>query len=176
MAAGKSAQLLQAAFNYREGGHKIELFTAALDDRYGVGQIASRIGLKASALTFDATTDFGVELRKLGKVACVLIDEGQFLLRSQVVAIHQFVHSTNTPVLVYGLRTDFQGHPFEGSAWLLALADDASELRSVCPCGRKASMNARFNEAGERERSGESILIGGNSRYKALCPKCHYQV
>ncbi len=174
MAAAKTANLLAAAWQYREGGHQVELYTAAIDDRYGVGRIKSRMGIEAPAKLFDVHTDFEAELSQI-KVACVFIDECQFISETQALSIHKFVHKTNTPVVAYGLRTDFQGRPFPGSSWLLALADDVSELRAICACGRKASMNARFDEAGNRERSGESILIGGNSRYRSVCPKCFYE-
>ena len=176
MGAAKTAHLLAVAFNYEEGGHKVERFTAALDNRYGAGQITSRIGLSAPAKLFDASTDFQVELNQIGKLECVVLDECQWLTKAQIVCLHQFAHQTKTKVLAYGLRTDFQGHPFEGSAWLLSLADDIEEIQSVCVCGGKASMTARFTETGLRESSGETLLIGGNSRYRALCPKCHYQV
>lgn len=175
MNAGKSAQLLQAAFNYTESGHLVALYTSAMDDRQGTGYVASRIGLKAQARCFDAKTDFAVEFSQLRSVVCVLIDEAQFLTRTQVVCLHAMVHSTNTPVLAYGLRTDFRGEPFEGSSWLLALADDIQEVRSICSCGRKASMSMRLDEYGNRQHDGNSILIGGNNRYRAVCPKCFYE-
>ena len=176
MGAAKTAHLLTVAFNFEEGGHKVERFTAALDNRFAVGQITSRIGLSAPAKVFDSSTDFTVELEKVGKVECVVIDECNWLTKDQVVSLHQFAHRTETTVLAYGLRADFQGVPFTGAAWLLALADSIEEIQSVCVCGGKASMNARFSETGIRERSGDTLLIGGNSRYRAMCPKCFYEV
>jgi thymidine kinase len=175
MNAGKSTQLLQAAFNYKEGGHRVCLYTAEIDSRSGSGVIASRIGLKSEACVFNSKTDFSDELMSLDdETECVIIDEAQFLSGKQVRDIHAFVHDQDVAVIAYGLRTDFQGVPFEGATWLLALADDIQEIRSVCGCGRKAAMNIRLDAQGEREFLGSQISIGGNSRYRAVCPKCFY--
>ena len=170
MNAGKSTQLLQAAFNYRERGMTVALFTAAVDDRHGRGVIASRIGLSAEAAVFDAATDLRAAVETALPLACVLVDEAQFLSRAQVAATgRRSPTSSSIPVLAYGLRTDFRGEPFEGSLWLLALADVLSEIKAVCSCGRKAIMNLRVDAAGSAVAAGQQTEIGGNDRYVALC-------
>jgi thymidine kinase len=172
MNAGKSTTLLQADFNYRERGMHTILFTAAIDDRAGEGRIASRIGLGASAIPFDAGTDlFGCVMAGHGErpVACVLVDEAQFLTGEQVDQLAAIADRGGIPVLAYGLRTDFQGRLFEGSARLLAIADTLTELKSVCRCGAKATMNLRVDDRGRPVRTGAQTEIGGNDRYEALC-------
>lgn len=172
MNAGKSTTLLQADFNYRERGMKTMLFTAALDDRYGAGKVTSRIGLDHDAVLFDATTDIAAQVieRHRGEpIACVLVDEAQFLTATQVDQLAHLADSIGIPVLAYGLRTDFQGQLFEGSARLLALADALIEIKSVCMCGRKATMNLRVDAEGRAVASGAQTEIGGNDRYVALC-------
>ncbi|PSJ36694.1 thymidine kinase [Allosphingosinicella deserti] len=172
MNAGKSTVLLQAAFNYRERGMEPMLYTAAIDDRAGVGTIASRIGLSAEANTFEPATDIrrAVEAAlKTRRVDCILVDEAQFLTRSQVFQIASICDELNIPVLAYGLRTDFQANLFEGSAHLLALADTLVELKAICECGRKATMNLRVDAEGMPVAAGEQTEIGGNDRYLALC-------
>ncbi len=182
MNAGKSTALLQAAFNYEERGMQIVLLTAELDHREGIGKIASRLGLERDALTFNATQSMAERIAAaqqkswIAKVACVLIDEAQFLSLAQVQELHRWAHTYNTPVMCYGLRSDFQGKAFEGSAALLVLADEVEEMKTICDCGKKASMNARFDDAGHRILEGSQILIGGNTRYRALCPDCFYSV
>jgi thymidine kinase len=173
MNAGKSTALLQAAYNYEERGMRVALFTAAHDDRAGTGVIASRLGLNRSTATFGPDTEFAAALLPAG-TACVLIDEAQFLSPGQVRQLHRMAHVDGVPVLCYGLRGDFQGQAFPGSATLLTLADDMEEMRSVCACGRKATMNMRVDEAGRRVLQGEQVLIGGNDRYRAVCPSCFY--
>lgn len=174
MGCGKSSLLLQVAFNYEEMGQTVALFTAALDNRTGTGIIASRLGLQRPARTFDATTVFTPEL--VGPtVSAVLIDEAQFLQPENVRELHKLAHLHNIPVLAWGLRSDFLGNPFPGSLMLLTLADDIEETKTICRCGRKASMNARFNAQGDRVLDGPQLLIGGNDRYKAMCPRCFYQ-
>ena len=168
MNAGKSTLLLQADFNYRERGMATKLFTAALDTRAGVGVIASRIGLTRPAHAFTAATDLAAEVAAAGPLACVLVDEAQFLTRAQVGQLASIADS-GTPVLCYGLRTDFQGVPFEGSLWLLAVADVLSEIKSVCRCGAKATMNLRVDAAGKAVAEGAQTAIGGNELYVALC-------
>ena len=172
--AGKSAHLLQVAHNYEENGKKVLLLTSALDDRDGVGFISSRIGLKREALTYSQNTDF-FELLKAVDVACVLVDEAQFLSLDQVRQLHQWVYRADTPVMCFGIRSDFQGNPFPGSAALLTLADDLEEIKTVCQCGKRATMNIRLNDRGERVRDGEQVLIGGNNRYRQVCARCFYQ-
>jgi len=172
MNAGKSTNLLQADFNYRERGMETMLFTAAVHDRSGYGVIDSRIGLMASAYAYRAETDLRAvveaELRAR-RLDCVLVDEAQFLSRPQVRQLASICDDLNIAVLAYGLRTDFQGNLFEGSGALLALADSLVELKAVCECGRKATMNLRVDEAGRAVKSGEQTDVGGNERYVALC-------
>lgn len=168
MNAGKSTTLLQAAFNYRERGMTTMLWTAALDDRAGVGRIGSRIGLAAPAETFTASTDlFGAV--SASPPDCVLVDEAQFLSGSQVEALARVVDRLGIPVLAYGLRTDFRGRLFPGSERLLAIADKLVELKAVCHCGRKATMNLRLDRDGRAVRTGAQTEIGGNDRYLAVC-------
>lgn len=173
MNAGKSTALLQAAHNYEERGMKVALFTAAHDERSGKGVIASRLGLARAAATFGPDTVF--ERAALdADLACLLIDEAQFLTPAQVVQLHRLAHLEGVPVLCYGLRGDFRGEAFPGSAKLLTLADELEEMKTICACGRKASMNMRLDAAGRRVLEGEQVLIGGNERYRAVCPSCYY--
>lgn len=169
MNAGKSTSLLQAAYNYAERGMTTMMFTALLDDRAG-GRIASRIGIGAAARRFDAATDFW-EICPPVKPHCVLIDEAQFLTRDQVHQVTRVVDEANIPVMCYGLRTDFRGELFPGSAALLAWADSLSELKTICCCGKKATMVVRVSASGEVERDGVQVEIGGNDRYVSLCRK-----
>ena len=172
MNAGKSTTLLQADFNYRERGMATMLFTAAIDDRFAEGTITSRIGLSATATPFDPATDIArcvAERHARECLSCVLVDEAQFLTEAQVDQLAHIADVTGIPVLAYGLRTDFQGALFPGSARLLALADALIEIKSVCMCGRKATMNLRVDGDGRAIRSGEQTEIGGNDRYVALC-------
>jgi len=174
MNAGKSTTLLQSSFNYRERGMNTLLFTAALDDRFGKAVISSRIGLDADAVTFDANLDLFVKIAdemKDSPLHCILIDEAQFLTKDQVMQLGSVADSLKIPVLCYGLRTDFQANLFEGSKWLLALADELIELKTICTCGSKATMNLRVDEKGDAVKEGASIEIGGNDRYIALCRK-----
>ncbi|TNE62167.1 MAG: thymidine kinase [Alphaproteobacteria bacterium] len=174
MNAGKTTTLLQSSFNYQERGMNTMLFTAALDDRFGVRKIASRIGLNAEAHLFDANLDLFVKIAdalKTRPIHCILVDESQFLTREQVFQLASVADSLKIPVLCYGLRTDFQANLFEGSQWLLAIADELNELKTICPCGRKATMNLRIDEKGNAVKEGASIEIGGNDRYIALCRK-----
>ena len=172
MNAGKSTMLLQASFNYRERGMRTMLWTAAIDDRFRPGTIASRIGLEQAAHVFDAATDLRAAIEaehRSGPLACVLLDEAQFLGKAQVFALAGVCDELGIPVLAYGLRTDFQANPFEGSMWLLALADTLTEIKAVCGCGRKASMNLRIDAADRVARDGAQTEIGGNDRYLAVC-------
>ncbi|NOZ67125.1 MAG: thymidine kinase [Alphaproteobacteria bacterium] len=174
MNAGKSTTLLQSSFNYRERGMGTMLYTAALDDRYGKGIVASRIGLEAKANTFDENTDIYREVTeelKKRKINCLLIDEAQFLSRDQVFQLAAICDRIGIPVLTYGIRTDFQANLFEGSMHLLALADELRELKTICKCGRKATMNLRTDEKGQVIKEGEQTEIGGNDRYEVLCRK-----
>lgn len=172
MNAGKSTSLLQSAHNYREQGMRVALYTAAIDDRYGKGVIRSRIGLQESAELFDGQTRFFnpiVDLHASAAMACVLVDEAQFLTRPQVDELARVVDELNIPVLCFGIRTDFQGELFPGSSRLLAIADKLSELKTVCTCGRKATMTVRVDEAGHVIAAGDQVEIGGNERYESKC-------
>ena len=175
MNAGKSTILLQSAYNYNERGMETLLFTPATDTRCGPGKIHSRIGLQANAISFDRDFDlFGFTYSKkqsTPQLKCVFIDEAQFLTKNQVAQLCKIVDKLTIPVLAYGLRTDFQGEPFEGSLYLLLWADNLIELKTVCHCGRKATMNARFDQTGEVVKEGAQIQIGGNERYIAMCRK-----
>jgi len=176
MNAGKSTTLLQADFNYRERGMKTLLFTAAIDTRSGTSTIGSRIGLEREAIAFDETTDLSaVALGAAGPVACLLIDEAQFLTSAQVDQLAELADEHDMPVLAYGLRTDFRGDLFPGSARLLAIADALIELKSVCECGRKATMNLRIDATGQAVADGAQTEIGGNDRYVALCRRHFHQ-
>ena len=173
MNAGKTSSLLQVAHNYEENGEKVLLLTSALDDRTGRGVISSRIGLSREADTYNTHTNF-FELLKGIDVICVLIDEAQFLTVEQVRQLHEWVHTRNIPVMCFGLRSDFQGHSFPGAAELLTLADNLEEIRTACRCGKKATMNIRIDEVGERVKEGAQVLIGGNGRYRQVCARCFY--
>jgi thymidine kinase len=173
MNAGKSSHLLQADFNYRERGMATMLWTAALDSRSG-GQVKSRIGLESEAHMFAPDTDLWAAVSAAQKVQpldCVLVDEAQFLKAEQVWQLARLADECGIPVLCYGLRTDFQGELFPGSAVLLGIADALVELKAVCHCGRKATMNLRVDASGAAVRQGQQTEIGGNDRYVALCRK-----
>lgn len=173
MNAGKSSSLLQAEFNYRERGMATMLWTAKLDTR-SEGMVRSRIGLEAGAHHYEADTDLLTEIGTAHNEApldCVLVDEAQFLSEKQVWQLAAIADELGVPVLCYGLRTDFQGALFPGSATLLGIADALVELKAVCHCGRKATMNLRVDGEGRAVREGEQTEIGGNDRYLALCRK-----
>jgi thymidine kinase len=172
MNAGKSTTLLQSDFNYRERGMETMLWTAALDDRYGQGRIVSRIGLEAQAHLFDGATDMFAAIaaqHDATALSCVLVDEAQFLTEAQVWQLGGVADRLGIPILCYGIRTDFQGQLFPGSAALLGLADTLSEIKTICECGRKATMNLRVDGQGRAIRQGDQTEIGGNDRYVALC-------
>lgn len=173
MNAGKSTALLQVAHNYLENKMDVRLFTAEVDDRYGRGQITSRMGPFKTAMTYNARFNFSSALQNL-KIRAVLIDEAQFLTPEQVRQLHELAHLADLPVLCYGLRTDFRGEPFSGAAYLLALADDIEEIKTICACGKKATMNLRMDAAGGRVTQGEQVEIGGNDRYRQVCARCFY--
>lgn len=173
MNAGKSTALLQVAYNYEERGMKVVLYTAAHDDRAGIGRIGSRLGITRDALTFNVDTKF-VHGNLPDATACILIDEAQFLTGHQVTQLHKMAHSENIPVLCFGLRSDFRGQPFMGSISLLTLADDLEEMKTICACARKATMQIRLDDQGRRVKEGKQVEIGGNNRYRAVCPKCFY--
>jgi thymidine kinase len=172
MNAGKSTVLLQSSHNYRERGLRTLLFTPAIDTRHGAGRIASRIGLAADAIALSPADDLLANVRTAhgaAPIACVLIDEAQFLTAAQVWQCSDIADTLGIPVLCYGLRTDFQGQLFPGSAALLAIADDLTELKTICQCGRKATMNLRIDAHGRGVREGAQVEIGGNDRYIAMC-------
>jgi len=174
MNAGKSTVLLQSSHNYKERGMNTLLLTPEIDQRAGIGKIASRIGLEANAQTFNQDDDLHrlVESKEVvPAIACVLIDEAQFLTRLQVEQLSQVADDLGIPVLCYGLRTDFQGKLFPGSGALLGWADNLIELKTICHCGRKATMNLRTDEGGKAIKEGAQVEIGGNERYVAMCRK-----
>lgn len=175
MNAGKSTSLLQSAHNYKEQGMEVLLFTAGIDDRYGKGVIKSRIGLSSEATVFDTNTQFVHMIRAYKKqnLACVLVDESQFLSEAQVDQLAEVVDELDIPVLCYGIRTDFQGALFSGSSRLLAIADKLFELKTVCSCGRKATMTIRLDEKGHAIAAGAQVEIGGNERYESKCRRHH---
>jgi thymidine kinase len=174
MNAGKSTLLLQAAHNYHEGEMQTYLVTAQLDTRAGEGRIGSRIGIGAPADTFAPDEDMFAKLAARlaqGPVACVFIDEAQFLSKAQVWQLARAVDDLKVPVMCYGLRVDFQGNLFPGSAALLAWADEMREVRTICHCGKKASMVIRRGADGQALRDGDQVQIGGNETYQSLCRK-----
>lgn len=179
MNAGKTTTLLQSAYNYRERGMEVLLFTPAFDDRFEKGTVSSRIGLKAEALMFEVSFDFhAFMMDKVDagqKPQCLLVDEAQFLTKNQVLQLCRVADEISIPVLCYGLRTDFLGEPFEGSRYLLAWAESLIEIKTICSCGKKATMNLRLDAQGHVVHEGNQIEIGGNDRYVALCRKHYFQ-
>ena len=178
MNAGKSTALLQTNYSYLEKGMKTILYSSAKDTRYGSSEIVSRIGIKSKAKTFKADDNLFEQIsiaHAKSAIDCVLIDEAQFLTKEQVGQLGRVVDELDITVLAYGIRTDFQGELFEGSQYLLAWSDHLHEIRTVCHCGRKATMIVRVNEQGEIVREGEQIEIGGNERYLSLCRLHFYQ-
>lgn len=177
MNAGKSTTLLQSSYNYQERGMNTLVYTAAIDDRFGIGKVSSRIGISQVASLFNSETDLFSEIQyshAQKTLHCILIDEAQFLTKSQVYQLTDVVDKLKIPVLCYGLRTDFQSELFEGSRYLLAWADELEELKTICDCGRKAHFVVRLNEKGEAMKDGEQIQIGGNDKYLSVC-RYHYK-
>ncbi len=172
MNAGKSTTLLQASHNYRERGMDTLLLTAAFDNRSGIGMIGSRIGLQAKAETFAPGDDLFARIKETledRKIACIFVDEAQFLDEAQVWQLARVADRQGVPVMCFGLRTDFQGKLFPGSAALLALADVLREIRTICWCGRKATMVVRLGSEGQILDEGEQVAIGGEESYVSLC-------
>ena len=172
MNAGKSTVLLQAAHNYSERGMTSYLLTAQLDNRAGSGRIESRIGIGQKSETFSKQENLFSKLKNRlhnGKIDCIFVDEAQFLTKSQVWQLARVVDDLNLPVMCFGLRVDFKGELFPGSATLLALSDEMREVRTICHCGKKATMVVRKNADGQIIKSGEQIQIGGNETYQSLC-------
>jgi thymidine kinase len=177
MNAGKSTSLLQSAYNYQERGMHTAIFTAALDDRFGVGKVSSRIGLAMDAQLFDEKLDFLQACRQLKlqqQLDCVLIDEAQFLSKQQVKQLTDVVDQLHVPVLAFGLRTDFLGETFAGSQALLAWADKLVELKTICHCGRKANFVVRLDQDGKAATTGSQVQIGGNDSYVSMC-RAHFK-
>ncbi|MBL4629415.1 MAG: thymidine kinase [Roseicyclus sp.] len=174
MNAGKSTLLLQASYNYIERGMQTYLLTANFDDRAGAGKIASRIGIEAEADMYTQSSDLFEKIKArlaAGPCACVLIDEAQWMTRDQVWQLARAVDDLGIPVMAYGLRVDFRGELFPGSAALLALADEMREVRTICHCGKKANMVIRVDDDGNALADGAQIEVGGNDRYISLCRK-----
>ncbi|MEC7929471.1 MAG: thymidine kinase [Pseudomonadota bacterium] len=174
MNAGKSTMLLQANHNYIERGMNPRIYTSDLDNRFGKGEIVSRIGLKSKSNIFTSKTNIYRDILNFSKnsiVDCVLIDEAQFLTQNQVSQLGKVVDELDIPVLTFGIRTDFQGNLFEGSKYLLAWADNLKEIKTVCHCGRKATMVLRLNAKGEVVSDGTQIEIGGEEKYVSVCRK-----
>lgn len=177
MNAGKSTALLQSSYNYQERGMRTVVYTAEIDDRFGAGKVSSRIGLSSPAKLFNQSSPLFTEISKehaREPVHCVLVDESQFLTRQQVHELADVVDELDIPVLCYGLRTDFRGELFTGSQYLLAWSDKLVELKTICFCGRKASMVLRLDQNGQPYNEGEQVVIGGNERYVSVCRK-HYK-
>lgn len=172
MNAGKTTTLLQSAHNYHERGMRTRILTPRLDDRYGAGVVASRIGLKAEGLIFERGDDLlaliEADIAAQGALHCVLVDEAQFLSKAQVWQVTEIVDRLNIPVLAYGLRTDFRGELFEGSQYLLAWADSITEIKTICHSGRKATMVVRVDAKGRAVSEGPQVEIGGNERYVSV--------
>ena len=172
MNAGKTTTLLQSAHNYRERGMRVAILTPRLDDRAGAGVVASRIGLRSEGIAFERTDDLEAIVRRdiaqHGSLNCVLVDESQFLTKAQVWQLTEVVDALRIPVLCYGLRTDFRGELFEGSQYLLAWADELTEIKTICHTGKKATMVVRVDAQGRAVREGPQVEIGGNDRYVSV--------
>ena len=172
MNAGKTTVLLQSAHNYTERGMRTRIYTPRIDNRFGVGQVRSRIGLVAEGHVFDRDDDLlqraQADIDEHGALHCVLVDEAQFLSKAQVWQLTDIVDKLGIPVLAYGLRTDFQGELFEGSQYLLAWADSISEIKTICHTGRKATMVVRVDDNGRAVTQGAQVEIGGNERYVSV--------
>ncbi|QVL55738.1 MAG: thymidine kinase [Simkaniaceae bacterium] len=175
MNAGKSTTLLQSSYNYKERGMDTILFAPSFDDRFGDPAIYSRIGLKEEAILFDKAFNLYEYVAKVrenfGKLRCILVDEAHFLTKAQVAQIIAVTKNFGIAALNYGLRSDFLGEPFEGSKYLLIWADEIVEIKTICHCGSKATMNMRIDSAGKPVKSGSQVQIGGNESYISVCMK-----
>jgi thymidine kinase len=174
MNAGKSTLLLQASYNYQERGMRTAILIASFDDRAGKGRISSRIGLTSDAIAFDHGDNLYALVERLsadgtGDIACLFVDEAQFLAEEQVWQLARVADRLRIPVMAYGLRTDFQGKLFPGSQALLAIADELREVRTICHCGRKATMVVRLGADGKVAREGAQVEVGGNDMYVSYC-------
>ncbi len=172
MNAGKTTALLQSSYNYKERGMNTLVFAPRIDDRFGSGKVKSRIGIEAPAVSFSADENL-LEITRnhmaQQQVHCVMVDEAQFLTRRQVFELGEITDQLEIPVLAFGIRTDFQGEPFEGSKYLLAWADNLKELKAICHCGKKATMVIRMDASGNPVTEGAQVEIGGNDRYISMC-------
>lgn len=173
MNAGKSTNLLQVAYNYEERGQEVIIYTAGLDDRAGRGVVACRLGVERPARIFTPETSFTEAFAS--RPACILVDEAQFLAPAQVRELHRLAHEYRVPCICYGLRTDFRGMGFPGALELLAIADTLEEMKTICRCGRKASMVIRHDASGERIYDGAQVQVGGNETYESVCPSRFYR-
>lgn len=178
MNAGKSTQLLQIEHNYISLQRKVLLLTAGVDDRFGAGTITSRLGVSRPAEVYSPDTNMYDRIQRFSveageSLGAILIDEAQFLTQEQVCQIHRAVHRFNIPVLCFGLRSDFRGMPFAGSSMLLTLAESIEEIKNVCACGAKATMNMRCDQSGNRLREGPQVLVG-DTNYQQVCARCFY--
>lgn len=173
MNAGKSTTLLQSSYNYQERGMETILFAPKIDQRFGAVMVYSRIGLKQEAVPFDPEFDFFeyTKTHKTERLQCILVDEANFLKKHQVAQLVKITKELGLPVLTYGLRSDFLGEPFEGSKYLLAWAEELVEIKTICHCGRKATMNLRIDTNGNAITHGEQIHVGGNESYISMCMK-----
>jgi thymidine kinase len=175
MNAGKSTALLQVAHNYEENGRAVRLYTAEIDDRFGVGAVTSRLGPQREAIIYGGDLDFEKDILAAAPApSCVLVDEAQFLTPEQVRQLHRTAHVHGIPVICYGIRSDFLGEPFPGSIYMLTLADSIEEIKNICACGRKATMNPRVDERGKRITTGSQIAIEGETIYRQMCGRCFY--
>ncbi|MGE0197227.1 MAG: thymidine kinase [Simkaniaceae bacterium] len=175
MNAGKSTTLLQSSYNYKERGMETILFAPRFDDRFGEPAIYSRIGLKQQAVLFDPSFNlfYYVEkkMKEMENLRCILLDEAHFLSKCQVAQLVAITKKLGVPVLCYGLRSDFLGEPFPGSSYLLAWADELTEIKTICHCGSKATMNMRIDSEGRPVKMGKQVQIGGNDKYLSVCMK-----
>lgn len=173
MGSSKTANALITKFNYEERGMKVWLLKPAMDDRDGKDIIKSRIGLACRCFVVTPETNIVNEYEKLSAYDAVIVDEAQFLTPKQIDELRYIVDNMNVPVLCFGLRTDFLTHVFPGSLRLLEIADSISEIKTICRCGSKATVNARIDEQGNVITDGEQVLIGGNDSYEAMCYSCY---
>ena len=174
MNAGKSLDLLKNVYNYEEHNKKVLLLTSSIDNRYGVGKITTRVGLQKDATIVNNKTNIVELFLKEECIDCVFVDEAQFLKKHHIMELCQICDTHDIPVICYGLRSDFKLEPFEGSKYLLALADTIEEIKTICWCGKKATINARISN-GKIIKKGEQILVGGNETHVALCRKHYFE-